>query len=117
MRKKKNLEKLTAKWQKILRLQDWDIQVSYGGSKELIDDLHGLCHSDQTYKKAAIIISDGSNIVTDLVKFDDELTLIHELLHLVFEPPNKKNQDSYERAIEQTAAALVALDKASKKHV
>lgn len=117
MKKKKNLQKLTAKWQKILRLQDWDIQVAYGGKAELVDDLHGVCHSDKTYKKAAIVISDGSNLVTDLLIFDDELTLVHELLHLVFEEPSKKKIDDYERAIEQTAAALLNLDKSSKKHV
>lgn len=117
MGKKKNLQKLTAKWQKILRLQDWDIQVDYGGIAELVEDLHGICHSEKTYKKAAIVISDGSNLKNDLLAFDIELTLIHELLHLVFEAPNKKNQDDYERAIEQTAAALLNLDKASKKRV
>lgn len=115
--RKKNLQKLTAKWQRILRLQDWDIQVTYGGNSELVDDLHGLCHSDRVYKKAAIVISDGSNLVTDLLAFDIELTLIHELLHLVFEEPSKKKMDEYERAIEQTAAALLHLDKFSKKNV
>ena len=119
---KKKVNKLCRKWQKILRLQDWNIDVILTSDSEALRGSHGVCQSDIAKKNCFISIdcSDSNNNV--------HLTLVHELLHLHFlgfEPqalkdPDNKNSiltiedytDAYlkfDQGIELTAQALLRL--------
>jgi len=69
-------EQLVVKWQKLLRLEDWDIEVRL---KTEINSKGWLgCVAQQPFKWAAII-----TLKSD--KSDDEIesTLVHEMVHIV----------------------------------
>lgn len=69
-------------WQKVLRLQDWEI--------ELVErpvwndpDVTGLICIHQNSKTARIIISDAANYNGSFIEpYDREVIIVHELLHI-----------------------------------
>lgn len=110
-----------AEWQRILRLNDWDIDLS-------IVRRHTLTSSSslgQTtlgiYRRATIKIADPTDFLADDTARDRDLedTLVHELLHLHFNDlrvpvsrptdPSTAEEVAQERAIEAIAGALLTL--------
>lgn len=73
----KSLEKMTAKWQKRLRLQNWVISVGFVKMSD--PDWYGGCNTQANFLEAEVGIND---------RLDDpkqiEETLVHELLHIRF---------------------------------
>lgn len=111
-----------AYWQKVLRLEDWDLDVRLVRRQVLP---RGVGATDASlYRRAKIRLLDPLDHYDEAWPQDNdvELTLVHELLHLVFEEagrPALKNEDSaeyqaFERAIEHTAVALLRLDRAAQ---
>lgn len=112
----KQLSSSISKWQKRLRIQDWDIQVEVLSRGALIDkvgdDVLGACHCQETKKKASIVLLHP----TELLPEDDDLEtiLVHEMLHIVMPVQDlnisvdKKNPVyiAYERIIDQMARTL-----------
>ena len=84
--KKPNLNKLLAKWQRRLRLQDWNIDIAWGTDRDL-DDINPACvgrtkiNLNNFY--ASIRVREP-NMTESWIKTlqNVELTVIHELVHV-----------------------------------
>src|SRR4051812_49909101 len=106
----KELEALLAEWQAVLRLQDWVVKVRLAES----DLLNGVAHCAATSnrKLATIRISDPEGLPRDGDGDRDmEADLVHELLHLHFDPFAPSDWTSpqgvaMEQAIDLIAGAL-----------
>jgi hypothetical protein len=70
------LDKLVVKWQSRLRLHQWDIMVRYVKFDD--PDKTGDCEAFPTVRDASIRVKRGMS------KLDEERTIIHELLHVMF---------------------------------
>lgn len=115
----KQINSLKAVWQKRLRIQDWDIEVRIVGIPEMMDvsgsDDLGLCITQMSKKKARIFVRRAEDIEPH--EDDQEIILVHELLHVVMPMQDLKLKadlnDSayvaYERIIDQMARMLVGV--------
>jgi hypothetical protein len=108
-------------WQRVLRLQDWRIDVQRVGSDKLGVDL-GDVTTDSSARHAMVqILSEEAKDPTNPwqktfpIYYDEEYTLVHELLHIVFdeliehsaEDSDKNHRE--EQAINAVAEALITL--------
>ena len=113
----KNLSKLTSKWQKILRLQDWGIHASIRRANEMVNtDAEGECYWTLSLKEGFIHILDPIDHNPRAIHPPDiEETLVHEMLHLHFAQWDDDTEGgipvSGEQAIECIAQALTKLEK------
>jgi hypothetical protein len=122
----KTLDVWLKKWQKILRLEDWDIKVflqrEYAISAK---GASGCCDYQLTKKSGSIQILDPIDYHPRAVHPDDaEATLVHELIHFHFAPffvkaSSDVDEDNYasnamEVAVDTLARALIALDRAKR---
>ena len=115
----RDLENLLSKWQKSLRLQDWDIQVRFVRGHEIEGNQAQIKHNND-YKNAVIRLRDPKDWPPGDWQEDSESDLVHELLHLhmsTFEgtKPGTKEQVGLEQAIECITEALVKLERAARK--
>lgn len=115
------LDAAVAKWQKILRLQDWDLTVELATGADL--DSVGGCNAAENMQMARIRVlrqedwrgnTKGSWCVTDIR--DMEVDLVHEMIHCLMRLIEPKTRDSvewnlYERFVESLAGTLVNLDR------
>ena len=113
----KQLNSAVAKWQKRLRIQDWDIETELVSRGDIIDridaDVLGACHCMETKKKAQILLLHPA----ELSPKDDSLEtiLVHEMLHIVMPVQdlnikvdnNNPVYIAYERIVDQLARTLV----------
>lgn len=77
-----NLKDLCAKWQMILRLQDWDVEVKYSRDRDFNSPgCQAECRIADTLKKAYIRIQDPVDY-DSVGPQDIEQSLVHELVHL-----------------------------------
>ena len=97
-------------WQEALNLREWKIVVKFGTAKEM-EDAQGIRCQGLNYISVEEL---ESHIFLDrkVIEQDVESTLVHELLHLVFD--GHKNQTMrydpmQERALNRTAGALMRL--------
>lgn len=76
---------LCAVWQKRLRLQDWDITVDFVPSGTLSGP---ATHADIVWKihskSARIRLVESADMLANDPQYDQEDSLVHELLHLHF---------------------------------
>jgi len=100
-------------WQKLLRLQDWDITLHYiRCSKMTNKEAWAEVEVSNTYQRAHIFLRDPIDVVLMHHPEDDdpEASLVHELMHCRI---NIKVPDDfytqYEEGIERTAQALLSL--------
>lgn len=95
-----------AEWQKRLRLQDWIVKARIARIKEMDDQEAGAeCNPYLKRKIAAIRIRDSIDMPDKMIiEQDMEWDLVHELLHLHFQPLN--TEDSDEIALEQAVDVL-----------
>lgn len=108
--KEDELKSRLAEWQKILRLQDWIIDVSICRERDMrLSDNCGECEWNLYKKMAWIRILDPVDYPPDSMKPQDmELTLVHELLHLHLAPLDDDKKDiAIEQAIEAISGGLV----------
>lgn len=104
-------------WQKILRLQDWDIVLRIARRDDMgLDDVNGTCTWTLARNEAIIKILDPIDYPSDCVfPQDQEVTTVHELLHLHYAPFSDqfaKDTLEYialERCIDVTSKTLVSL--------
>lgn len=87
-----SMNELLKKWQKILRLEDWDIQVIE--AQDFDDD--GQSYIIYNFNRARITIK------AELSKEEKEKTLIHELLHVMHRDECDIAQDNLEGYTETT---------------
>lgn len=101
-----------AEWQKILRLQDWNVVLKIRRGRDMpIHNVCGSCSWELTQKMAAINILDPIDYPPDAIAPNDmELTLVHELLHLHFCPVEPDGASvAGEQAIESISWGLISL--------
>jgi hypothetical protein len=103
-------------WKKILRLQDWEININIEREKNmLLEGTEGTCSWDISNKRAQIQILDSIDYDEDFIwKQDMEETLVHELLHLhygTFENFERGTQENtmMEQSIVIISKALINL--------
>lgn len=109
------LKSFLAYWQKRLRLEDWDIVLEVVRLKEWLTlgkDAYtaGVCAPSQSCGWARIRLLHIDDIPEDAVPSikDPEVTLVHELLHLLIPVSSPEGGDVHgERAINRIAEALV----------
>ena len=119
-----NLPELCVFWQKVLRLQDWDVKLAVVRFHELEDgNLFGQSSWIISKKYAAIKILDYRDYhLGHWWDRDQEGTLIHELLHLHLAPlkatsnwrDGSLEMYALENVIETIASALLFLKRAGK---
>ena len=108
------LDRMVRKWQRILRIEDWDLDVRIVHATELGNDT-GLCERSAALRFARIRISEPSQLSPSTPWFhrDVEITLVHEMIHVLM-PPDRSDE-AYSLCAEQgtdsLARALVALDR------
>lgn len=114
------LDVCVARWQKILRLQDWEIQARIKRRNDMPNpDCYGNCQVHPLHHAAEISIEDATDYHDFFaVPLDHEQIVVHELLHVSCEGiqamPEHRTPDS-DRALEvhiiHMARALVTLDR------
>ena len=117
-------KKVLEKWQKILRCQDWDIDITIARYSKMDNgDVAGWITREYTKKYAHIHLLDPVDIDKstyhngNTFPYDMEQVLVHELLHLgtnYFEPEDKGEgifRDNLEQFVEQISWALIRLDR------
>lgn len=116
------LDECVEKWQKILRLQDWEIQARVKRRNDMPNpDCYGNCQVHPVHHAAEISIEDAcDHLPFFAVPLDHEQILVHELLHVSLEgvqaPEGERTPDScrvLEVHIVHLARALVMLDRAT----
>lgn len=95
-------------WQKILRLQDWDVKVSIQRERDIqLNYVQGECSWKIKSKRAIITLLDPLDYPPDaMCPQNHEMTLIHELLHLHFAPFSAEDKTPEDIAQEQAINAL-----------
>lgn len=111
----KQLNAWLAKWQPLLRLQEWDIVVVLRTRKQT-GGADGLCSHTLARKHAVIQIAKKASCPIDIAPHDPEHTLVHELIHLKFAPFECKEEGSpidvlQEQAIDSLATTCITLDR------
>lgn len=102
------LKQKCAEWQKILRLQDWIVDVKICRERDMkLNDCYAECELNLKKKMAHIRILDPIDFPPDDEQ-DMELSLVHELLHLHFSPLSVDGKDiEEEQAIEAISQGLL----------
>lgn len=110
------LQAALAEWQKILRLQDWNIYARIAREKDLFcPDSAAAINWVLAKKTATLQLLDPIDYGEDLaVDQDHEVSLVHELLHLHYAPFDNTENDTLElymleQSIEAISRALVSL--------
>ncbi len=109
------LKALCVKYQKILRLQDWNIIVRIKRARDFDQECCGDVHWSLTRKEAVIRILDHVDYDPDSIYPQNmERTLIHELLHIHFAEVSERAKDadididtSLEQALQCIAQAFL----------
>ena len=112
-----HLDQLTEFWAEKLGLHGWDIRTALVPA---LGENLGECHFVYSQKRAHVLLVDFDAYDSrpdKLYEYDQEATLVHELLHPIMAPFTSNEVDSIEDVmleciIEQMARALVA----TKRH-
>lgn len=109
-------------WQRVLRLQDWDVRLDIARMADLGVGTLGECDPSAVKRQAKITLLDERDLGPQKFWFDGEswdweITLVHELLHLHLHDVVGKDYQTpaglaAERAIHAISKALVALERA-----
>ncbi len=103
-------------WQKILRLQDWDVSIRYNSAVDMAENNQGQIYLDCASRRAMINILQPNEYRTPIDKWKQDIdnTIIHELLHIIthFWTVESGSIDYIlkEQAIDIVARSLVLLD-------
>lgn len=120
MREQAQIEKLVRKWQAILRLQDWDIQVKVVPSYDVENRGNGHAAVNPDMSEAFLHIrrageSDPSlpPLTCGIDRNDPELTVVHELFH-VKTSPISLDHPALEAYTESMSRILLKLERGLK---
>jgi len=115
---------LCREWQETLRLVDWTITILVGSTKSEDtgeEEIDGIVRWDMEHKMAEITVLSPELYPEDAWgEYDQEVILVHELLHLSLAPldyllKHKHHRYSVEQHINCVAKALVDLKRNSIK--
>lgn len=115
------LNRFLTRWQKLLRLQDWDIIIRPVHRKDL-NNSSAMAECDYKYgiREAVIRVAFPGENNEDEHPYDLEQTIVHELLHIHFGLVNEGSQGLnvndtqkwlFERAIDSLAKSFVEVDR------
>lgn len=110
----KEAEAALRRWQGILRLRDWDLTVEFARCSALGTDNWGDVARDEAHKEARIRLLEPADYVAPSTgrALDHELTLVHELVHIVLgrlECPHQDEGLAEEIAVDVLAKAFLSL--------
>jgi hypothetical protein len=111
-----DLDALVAKWQPILRLQDWDFKPRYCRRWEMSDNAAGDCDFLAAKRHCTIRVMEPCDYPpTWIPPIDVELTVVHEMLHpfVATFHPNDFDNAQMEPFIHAMSSALVGLHRAA----
>src|ERR1035437_814156 len=105
-----DLKALMQKWQKILRLQDWEIDIQFI-EPMLIGGSLGETHPSISTKSAKIFVSRQDMAYPRSVSLENRIkdienTVVHELLHVMFAAVTSDIKYAEEHAVIAIADAL-----------
>lgn len=113
-----DLAGLLAKWQAILRLQDWNVKISYARPYQMGANREGECEFITKKKNGIIRVLDPNDYPGDIEWPQHiEQTVVHELLHFHFALIDKFDGTDYslfEQMIDSLSGTLVKLDRAAR---
>lgn len=107
------LRERLAYWQRVLRLQDWDIVVEYIHPRDFENRTWlGLNARQDRYRRCLIQLADpaayqASEDFARAFPYDPEQVLLHELLHCIV----RGDEEQCEHAVEMLANALLRLER------
>jgi hypothetical protein len=115
-----DLRRYLTEWQYFLRLQQWKIKIRYAGTREMSGDdgsiAWGRCYQNEDHLRAKITILHPDQYEDDEGRNEIEVTVVHELLHLLLGPlrrecrmPDKSGDIAEEQSINVLAEILVEL--------
>lgn len=115
----KKLEQISKRWQKLLSLQDWEINIRLAEPDKILDRSLGQARINLKRKIAHIAVLDPkflSSLESKRAEAEIEDTVVHELIHCLIEPYAPNDWDSLsgvlaEQSIDAIARAFVKLDK------
>ena len=111
------LNELCKKYQKMLKIQDWDIDVSLVEQRTM-EGRDGTVDWSRSFRRAHVRIPKPDTWSSNFfhTKQDMRLSLLHELVHIVFafaDPGYEKSdvkQQLWETAIDSVAQAILAAE-------
>jgi hypothetical protein len=113
-------QEMCKRWQSAMRLADWHVEFELADPKDIKGN-DGMSHISVINCEAKIQIADPRKVGMEnrTFPYSAELTLVHELLHLYFEPVCAKRKAAdrrlmIEQAIETLAKAIINLSKSRK---
>lgn len=97
------MKKLLKKWQSILGLNDWVIDLRDNCRPEdfILQNVNGECEYNEMLKCVVIRLLDEKYAEKRVLSYDKEKTLIHELLHIKFSFLQESGNDLQERIVHQ----------------
>jgi hypothetical protein len=115
----KELNRLVIKWQKRLRLMDWNIQAKFD-EDELLQEwgAWGACNPQGFLREAVMIFRHPDEAKLVQPKYDLEVIVVHELLHIFFAPIKHRDHaglNAEEQMIHTIAILMVDLERHGKK--
>lgn len=98
------------KWQPILGLADWGVLVRMAHLKDMPDRFCTCCITPHRLKRQALIQivpeEEWDNGSSDFPQYNPEQSIVHELLHLHFDPFDTRDNTPERMAEEQAIHAL-----------
>jgi hypothetical protein len=111
-----DIQALLVKWQAIMRLQDWDVEIQFSRARDIGPDRAAEVERCDGKKHARISIKESIDWDTKcIVSQDEELSIVHELVHLYFpciDNFNGTDNTIYEQAVHRISSTMVKLERA-----
>lgn len=110
------LRERLAYWQRVLRLQDWDVALDFAAPKDFSDRTNLGDNSRQPQYRRALIrlldpaLDEGAEPFHTHFPYDPEQILLHELLHCIV-PSDSDDADEAEYAVDTLASAFLRLER------
>ena len=113
-------QRVCRQWQKFLRLEDWDVEIVVDRHYDMPEDCGGAITMFEHKRQARLRVIDPRDANPRWQQdMDTEATIVHELLHLYFEPfeqrSDKRLQMAEEQAVHAISVALVSAARAVKR--
>ena len=109
------VEEKVAVWQKRLKLDEWNIAILMVRKDALKQDTLGGIRWDKKKRTATLWTLDPADytVSDEDMRKDLEFTVVHELIHLELAslPKSEASRRTEERAVNQLAEALLALER------
>lgn len=103
------------RWQKRLKLDDWNVTIVPSDPRELRPGTFGNIRWDSTKKRAVIRVLDARHYEMPYrtALRDMEFTVVHELIHLELSslPRSEASRSDEEHAVNRIAQALLDLER------